>query len=111
MLSCQRQSRRYPQPPERTDLVHRPLAATAADAHAVDDVALLGLVAHAAGLVGARGARQAHDAGHLAELPAPDAQEEAEHIALLLPPQLLNVLRESEEAKGVGVPPFVPAPP
>lgn len=33
------------------------LAATAADAHAVDDVALLGLVSKTAGLVGARGAR------------------------------------------------------
>lgn len=86
------------QPPECTDLVHRPLAATASDAHAVDDVALLGLVAHAASLVGARGARQAHNAGHLAVLPAANAQEEAEHIALLLPPQLLNVLQGHEEA-------------
>lgn len=38
-------------------LGNRSLAATTADAHAVDDVALLGLVSEAAGLVGARGAR------------------------------------------------------
>jgi hypothetical protein len=45
-----------------------PLAATAADAHAVDDVALLGLVAQAAGLIGARGAGGAVDDVQLAEL-------------------------------------------
>jgi hypothetical protein len=42
-------------------LGHRALAATTADAHAVDDVALLGLVSEAAGLVGARRAGGAVD--------------------------------------------------
>jgi hypothetical protein len=44
------------------------LATTTADADAVDDVALLGLVSEAAGLVGARGARGAVDDVQLAEL-------------------------------------------
>jgi len=38
-------------------LGNRPLAATTADTHAVDDIALLGLVAKAAGLVRAAGPR------------------------------------------------------
>ena len=44
------------------------LAATTADTHAVDDIALLGLVAEAAGLVGAAGPRGAVDDVQLAEL-------------------------------------------
>jgi hypothetical protein len=44
------------------------LAATAADADAVDNVALLGLVAEAAGLVEARGAGSAVDDVQLTEL-------------------------------------------
>lgn len=74
-------------------LVHRALAAAAADAHTIDDVALLGLEAHAARLVGPAGMRQPDDAGQLPVLPAADAEEEAEHIALLLPPQLLHILQ------------------
>lgn len=77
----------------RPHLVHGALAAAAAHAHAVHHEALLGLVAHAAGLVGARGPGDAHDARQLAVLPAPHAQQEAEHVALLLLPQLLHVLR------------------
>ena len=76
----------------RSDLGHWPLATTTAHAHTVDHKALLGLVAHAARLVGARRLGQAHDAGQLPELPAAHAQQEAEHIALLLAPQLLDVL-------------------
>ena len=49
------------------------LAVTAADADAVDDVALLGLVAEAAGLVGARGAGRAVDDFQLAVFPAPSS--------------------------------------
>lgn len=49
-------------------LGHRPLAATAADADTVDDIALLGLVTEAASLVGARGARGAVDDVQLTEL-------------------------------------------
>lgn len=44
------------------------LAATTADAHAVDDIALLGLVSEAAGLVGARGAGRAVDNVQLTKL-------------------------------------------
>lgn len=44
------------------------LAATAADTDAVDDIALLGLVAETAGLVGARRAGSAVDDVQLAEL-------------------------------------------
>ena len=46
----------------------RALAATTADAHAVDDIALLGLVSEAAGLVGAAGPRGAVDDVQLTEL-------------------------------------------
>lgn len=53
---------------------------------------LLGLVAEAASLVRASRARRAVDGGQLAVLPAADAQHELEHIALLLLPQLLEVL-------------------
>jgi len=49
-------------------LGHRLLAATTANAHAVDDIALLGLVSEAAGLVGARGTRGAVDDVQLTEL-------------------------------------------
>lgn len=74
-------------------LVHGLLAATTANANAVHHIALLGLVAHAAGLVRARGAGQPNDTGQLAVLPAADAQQKAEHIALLLLPQLLDILQ------------------
>ena len=46
----------------------RALAATAADTHAVDNVALLGLVTQAASLVRARGARSTVDDVELTEL-------------------------------------------
>ena len=78
--------------PAPAHLGHGLLAAAAAHAHAIDNVALLGLEAHAARLVRAAGPRQAHNAGQLAVLPAPHAEEEAEHIALLLLPELLDVL-------------------
>lgn len=51
------------------------LAVTAADTDPVDHVALLGLVAQPAGLVGARGARRTVDDVQLAVLPAPAAQK------------------------------------
>lgn len=53
---------------EGSTLLGRLLAATAADTDAVDDVALLGLVAETAGLVGARGAAGTVDDVQLAQL-------------------------------------------
>lgn len=47
-------------------LAVRPLAATTADAHAVHDVALLGLVSQTAGLVGPRRVGAPHNRGELA---------------------------------------------
>jgi len=44
------------------------LAATTADAHTVDDIALLGLVSQAAGLVGAAGPRGTMDDVQLTKL-------------------------------------------
>jgi hypothetical protein len=73
-------------------LGNRPLAATTTDGNAVDDVALLGLVAETPGLVGASGVVDPADLGELPVLPSADAEEEAEHIALLLAPELLEVL-------------------
>merc|ERR1712230_27034 len=58
----------------------------------VDDVALLGLVSHAAGLVWARRARGAVDHVQLAELPAANAEQKAHNIALLLLRELLEIL-------------------
>ena len=49
------------------------LAVTTADADAVDNVALLGLVAKTTSLVRARGARSTVDDVQLAVLPAPAA--------------------------------------
>ena len=49
-------------------LGHRSLAATTADTHAVDDIALLGLVSEAASLVGTRRAGGAVDDVQLAKL-------------------------------------------
>lgn len=68
------------------------LAATAADTDAVDDVALLGLVAETAGLVGARGAAGTVDNVQLTVLPAADTEDETEDIRLLLLVKLFNVL-------------------
>ncbi len=52
----------------RSTLRHRPLAPAAPDADAVDDIALLGFVAQAASLVGARRPRGAVDHIELAKL-------------------------------------------
>merc|ERR1719201_927350 len=73
-------------------LVHRPLAGTAAHAHAVDHEALLGLVPEAARLVRPSGAGAAVDRGKLAVLPHPHTRQEAKHVRLLLLPELLHVL-------------------
>jgi len=69
-----------------------PLTATTADAHSVDDEALLGLVAETAGLVGAAGPADAQNHGVLPVLPAPEPGEEAHHVGLLLPPEFLDIL-------------------
>mmetsp|Transcript_16026 Transcript_16026/g.25872 ORF Transcript_16026/g.25872 Transcript_16026/m.25872 type:complete len:249 (-) Transcript_16026:5-751(-) len=73
-------------------LVDRPLTASAAHARAVDAEALLGLVAEPASLVGSCGASHTAHGRQLAVLPDAHALEEAEHIALLLLPQLFDVL-------------------
>ena len=56
------------------------LAVTPADTDAVDDVALLGLVAEAAGLVGARWAGGAVDDVQLAVFPAPAGQRQSTSV-------------------------------
>ena len=56
------------------------------------DIDLLGLVAQPARLVGPGGARGAGQRRELAVLSAAHPQQEAHHIRLLLPPQLLDVL-------------------
>ena len=72
--------------------VHRTLAAATAHAHAVHHDALLGLVSQPTGLVGTRRTRHAHDRRQLAVFPASHPQQEPQHVALLLPPQLFHVL-------------------
>ena len=68
------------------------LAATSADANTVDDVALLGLVAELACLVGTGGSGALVDHGKLTELPGADSQNESAEIGLLLLPKLFEVL-------------------
>lgn len=67
-------------------------AAPAAHTDPVYDIALFGLVAQPARLVGPGGARGAVQRRELAVLPAAHPQQEAHHVRLLLPPQLLDVL-------------------
>lgn len=62
------------------------LAASSADAGAVDDVAVLGLVAEFAGLVGARGVVDSGDDGELTVLPGADSEDEVHEVALFLAP-------------------------
>ena len=74
------------------NLVHWALAASTANSGAVNDEALLGLVSQATGLIRAGRPVQPDDTGQLAVLPAAHAEEKLEHIALLLLPELLNIL-------------------
>jgi len=69
-----------------------PLPASTADTDTVDNVTLLGLVTETAGLVGTARASDADNAGQLPKLPAAHTEQESQHIGLLLPPQLLDVL-------------------
>lgn len=79
-------------------LLHRALPATAAHAHAVHDVSLLRLVADTARLVRTSRPRRAVDGRQLAVLPGPDAAQEAQHIALLVAPELLEILVGTHDA-------------
>ena len=67
-------------------------AVTAANAHTVDNISLLGLVAETAGLVRARWARGAVDNIQLSVLPAPNTEKESKDIRLFLFVQLSNIL-------------------
>lgn len=73
-------------------LRNRAFAATTAHTNPIYDITLLGLVAQPAGLVGPGGAGGPVQRGQLAVLPAAHPEQEAHHIRLLLPPQLLDVL-------------------
>merc|ERR1719159_965211 len=73
-------------------LGHALLAAATLHADAVDDVALLRLVAELARLVGPGGPGRAVDGGQLAVLPRAHAREEAHDVGLLLAPELLEIL-------------------
>lgn len=68
------------------------LSATSGDAHAVDDVALLGLVAELSGSVDAGRLARSVDSRQVAELPASDAEQEAHDIRLLLLVQFRQIL-------------------
>jgi hypothetical protein len=67
-------------------LGHRPLPATTPHTDTVNNIALLGLEAEAAGLVGAGGPGEADDRRLLPVLPAAHALHEAHYIGLLPPP-------------------------
>jgi len=70
----------------------RALAATTLDAHAVDGVTLLGLVAKAAGLVWAGWARSTVDRRQLAEVPGANPEKETQDVALLALVKLFEIL-------------------
>lgn len=80
-----------------THLGHGLLAATTANTHTVDNISLLSLISHAASLVRSARACEPHNAWQLPKLPASYAKEEAEHIALLLFPELFNILHTERE--------------
>lgn len=67
-------------------------ATTTANTDAVDDEALLGLVAQTASLVGAGGARSTVDNLELTVLPAANTEQETQNVRLLLLVQFLQVL-------------------
>ena len=68
------------------------LSPASGDAHAVDDVALLGLVPELSGSVDAGRLAGAVDSREVAELPASDAEQEAHDIRLLLLVQFRQIL-------------------
>ena len=76
-------------------LVDGSLPAAASDLNSVDSIALLGLEAEGAGLVHAGGTVDLVDGGQLSVLPGPDSEHESHDVALLLSPQLLEVLVSS----------------
>jgi hypothetical protein len=78
-----------------THLWHRLFAAAAAHAHPINDISLLGLVPHSASFIRPAGAGQPKNAGELPKFPASHAEKEAEYIALLLLPKLLDVLQKA----------------
>lgn len=73
-------------------LGHGPFATTTTHPNAVDDIALLGLVAQPARLIRPGGPWSPVQGRELAVLPAAHSQEESHHVRLLLPPELLDVL-------------------
>ena len=68
------------------------LSSSSSDSRPVDDDSLLGLVSQTPGLVWPGWASQAADGWQLPVLPAPNTKQETQHVALLLSPQLLDVL-------------------
>ena len=68
------------------------LGGTTGDTDTVEDIALLGLVAHAASLIGASSLAALHDRGELAVLPGTETRDEAHDIGLLLSPKLFKIL-------------------
>mmetsp|Transcript_13573 Transcript_13573/g.22410 ORF Transcript_13573/g.22410 Transcript_13573/m.22410 type:complete len:224 (-) Transcript_13573:43-714(-) len=73
-------------------LSHTLLAISALHAHAIDAVALLGLVAHLPSLVRTGGFAASVHRWQLAELPVAQARQESHDVGLLLAPHLLKVL-------------------
>ena len=63
-----------------------PLAASTPHTNTVYHKALLGLVAEAAGLIGAGGPGESNDGGKLTVLPAANSLQKSHHITLLLSP-------------------------
>lgn len=72
-------------------LVHWTLAASTTNADAVDEETLFCAVSQTAGLVGARWTWGTMETGELTILPAADAQQVSQHIALFLAIQFLDV--------------------
>jgi hypothetical protein len=71
------------------------LAVTTADAHAVDDVPLLGLVTKTMSLLGTSGLVATYHLGALTVLPCANTKKETECITLLVTPKLFHILVSS----------------
>ena len=70
----------------------RSLASSTADSNTVNNVTLLGLHSQSASLVGASGVSNAADLRKLAILPGTNSEHVTHGIALLLSPELLEIL-------------------
>jgi len=82
-------------PTDRSHSVHFLLPISSSNSHSVYNESLLGSVSQSTRLLRSSRLRDTLHGPPLPVLPAPNAQQEAHHVALLLPPELLDIFRRS----------------